>query len=67
MNFIHREDKYKKMLKQEKRMLHLLEVLKDQNKSLKEEDAKAQFAMDNVDVKRDIMVNRERLEGGSAN
>ena len=61
-NFIHREDKYKKMLKQEKRMLHLLEVLKDQNKSLKEEDAKAQFAMDNVDVKRDIMVNRERLE-----
>ena len=38
-NFIHREDKYKKMLKQEKRMLHLLEVLKDQNKSLKEEDA----------------------------
>ena len=61
-NFIHREDKYKKMLKQEKRMLHLLEVLREQNKELKEEDAKAQFAMDNIDVKRDIMVNRERLE-----
>ena len=26
-NFIHREDKYNKMLKQEKRMLHLIDVL----------------------------------------
>ena len=47
------------MLKQEKNVT--VGILRSRT-TIKEEDAKAQFAMDNIDVKRDIMVNRERLE-----
>jgi hypothetical protein len=65
-NFIHREDKYKNMLKQEKRMIVLINTLKEQNAVLRGEDAKAQFVLSNRDLKRDMMTSKENFENDLA-
>jgi hypothetical protein len=61
-NFIHREDKYKGMEEQKKRMVALIQTLKEQNEVLKVEDSKAQYVLSNRDLKHEMLADKEAYE-----